>query len=99
LRPWRLLAAVIVIALLVTSVAGGLLLWHELNTSRLQAREIARYAARLDYQRVAGPSDAIRFPAHGPFDQRSATPSCRALPNACRRAASRSPSRCASTTR
>ena len=70
LRPWRLLAAVIVIALLVTSVAGGLLLWHELNTSRLQAREIARYAARLDYQRVAGPSDAIRFPAHGPFDQR-----------------------------
>ena len=53
-----------------TSVAGGLLLWHELNTSRLQAREIARYAARLDYQRVAGPSDAIRFPAHGPFDQR-----------------------------
>ena len=70
LRPWRLLAAVIVIALLVTSVAGGLLLWHELTTSRLQAREIARYAARLDYQRVAGPSDAIRFPAHGPFDQR-----------------------------
>jgi membrane peptidoglycan carboxypeptidase len=70
LRPWRLLAAVIVVVLLVAIVAGGLLLWHELNTSRLQAREIARYAARLDYQRVAGPSDAIRFPPHGPFDQR-----------------------------
>ena len=69
-RPWRFLAAVIVILLLVAGVAGGVLLWHELNSSRLQAREIARYAARLDFARVAGPSDAIRFPPHGPFDQR-----------------------------
>ena len=58
------------VALLVASVAGGLLLWHESATSRLQARELARYAARLDYALVAGPSEAIRFPAHGPFDRR-----------------------------
>ncbi|MHB1375139.1 MAG: transglycosylase domain-containing protein [Thauera sp.] len=56
--------------MLVAAVAGGLLAWDEMRTSRLQAREIARYAAGLDYALVAGPSDAIRFPSHGPFDQR-----------------------------
>lgn len=70
LRPWRLLAALVVLAMLVAAVAGGLLAWDEARTSRLQAREIARYAAGLDYTRIAGPSDAIRFPPHGPFDQR-----------------------------
>jgi hypothetical protein len=69
-RPWRLLAAAIAVAVLVAVVAGGLLLWHEAGTSRLQARELARYAARLDYALLAGPSEAIRFPLHGPFDQR-----------------------------
>ncbi|TXH37197.1 MAG: penicillin-binding protein, partial [Burkholderiaceae bacterium] len=69
-RPWRLLAAAIAVAVLVAVVAGGLLLWHEAGTSRLQARELARYAARLDYALLAGPSDAIRFPLHGPFDRR-----------------------------
>ena len=69
-RPWRVLGVAICVALLVASVAGGLLLWHEAGTSRLQARAFARYAARLDYALLAGPSAAIRFPAHGPFDQR-----------------------------
>uniref|UniRef100_UPI0035AE7D9E transglycosylase domain-containing protein n=1 Tax=Thauera aminoaromatica TaxID=164330 RepID=UPI0035AE7D9E len=69
-RPWRVLGVAICVALLVASVAGGLLLWHEAGTSRLQARALARYAARLDYALLAGPSAAIRFPAHGPFDQR-----------------------------
>ncbi|WP_370701708.1 transglycosylase domain-containing protein [Thauera phenylacetica] len=70
LRPWRVLGVAVFVALLVASVAGGLLLRHEAATSRLQARELARYAARLDYALVAGPSEAIRFPAHGPFDRR-----------------------------
>jgi len=69
-RPWRVLAAVVFLAVLVASVAGGLLLWHEVQTSRLQARALARYAAGLDYAVVSGPSAAIRYPAHGPFDQR-----------------------------
>ncbi|WP_454458274.1 transglycosylase domain-containing protein [Thauera phenylacetica] len=69
-RPWRVLGGAVFVALLVASVAGGLLLWHEAGTSRLQARELARYAARLDYALLAGPSAAIRFPGHGPFDQR-----------------------------
>lgn len=70
LRPGCVVGGAVFILMLVAGVAGGLLLWHEMKTSRLQAREIARYAARLDYALVAGPSDAIRFPAHGPFDQR-----------------------------
>lgn len=70
LRPRRVLGVAVFVALLVASVAGGLLLWHETATSRLQARELARYAAHLDYALVAGPSEAIRFPAHGPFDRR-----------------------------
>ncbi|HPE03134.1 MAG TPA: transglycosylase domain-containing protein [Thauera sp.] len=70
LHPRQVLGAAVFVALLVASVAGGLLLWHESATSRLQARELARYAARLDYALVAGPSEAIRFPAHGPFDRR-----------------------------
>ena len=59
-RPWRVLAAVVFLAVLVASVAGGLLLWHEVQTSRLQARALARYAAGLDYAVVSGPSAAIR---------------------------------------
>lgn len=70
LRPRRVLGVTLFVALLVASVAGGLLLSHEAATSRLQARELARYAARLDYTLVAGPSAVIRFPAHGPFDRR-----------------------------
>ena len=70
IRPFRLFGALILILVLVALVAGGLLLAHELQTSRLQAREISRFAAKLDYERVAGRSDAVRYPQHGPFDQR-----------------------------
>lgn len=51
-------------------IATGLLVADEIETSRLQAYHLARYAAQLDYRLVDGSSDAIRFPAHGPFDQR-----------------------------
>ncbi|MFD2245096.1 transglycosylase domain-containing protein [Pontibacter ruber] len=43
---------------------------HEARTSEWQARKISRYAATLTYQLDAGPSDAIVFPAQGPFDKR-----------------------------
>ncbi len=99
-RPWRVLGGAVFVALLVASVAGGLLLWHEAETSRLQARELARYAARLDYALLAGPSDGDPLSrATAPSTSASATPSWRASPSACRRAASRSSSRCASMTR
>ena len=57
LRLWRLVAAVILVLVLVASVAGGLLLWHELNTSRLQAREIA--AVEIPQQLTVGLDTAI----------------------------------------
>ena len=53
-------------ALLVVGVLG----YQELTTSRWQAREFSRYAAKLDYQLQPGPSDAIVFPGAGPFDKR-----------------------------
>lgn len=57
--------------LLVTAlIATGLLVADEVESSRLQARHLARYVADLNYQLIDGSSDAIRFPAHGPFDQR-----------------------------
>ncbi|MBS0354509.1 MAG: penicillin-binding protein [Proteobacteria bacterium] len=51
-------------------VGGGVLVADEVKTSRLQAHYLARYAADLSYAVVDGSSDAIRTPAHGPFDER-----------------------------
>ncbi|MBM7060430.1 penicillin-binding protein [Pseudomonas sp. UL073] len=51
-------------------IAGGLAVAYELRTATLQSREISRYAAGLTYQLEPGPSEAIHFPAAGPFDQR-----------------------------
>ena len=64
-RYW--LTGGLVVALL---AAAGLWLDDEIETSRLQATHLARYAATLDYRVVNGASDAIRFPTHGPFNQR-----------------------------
>lgn len=43
---------------------------YETRTSRLQSRELARYAATLTYQVEPGRSDAIVYPKPGPFDKR-----------------------------
>ncbi|WP_299708420.1 transglycosylase domain-containing protein [uncultured Pontibacter sp.] len=43
---------------------------YEARTSRLQARELSRFAATLTYQVEPGASDAIIYPKHGPFDTR-----------------------------
>jgi membrane peptidoglycan carboxypeptidase len=51
-------------------VGGGLLLADEVETSRWQAYHLAGYAAGLDFKLLEGASDALRFPSHGPFDQR-----------------------------
>lgn len=40
--------------------AVGIVVLHEAHTSRLQARELARYAATLDYEVRQGPSEADR---------------------------------------
>lgn len=57
--------------LLVTGFA--LLVWilaDEVRTSRRQAERLAAFDRTLHYAVQPGPSDAIRFPADGPYDQR-----------------------------
>ncbi|NMF99181.1 transglycosylase domain-containing protein [Aromatoleum toluolicum] len=51
-------------------IVGGVAAYYESETSWLQSREIPRYAAKLSYALQPGPSEAIRFPEHGPFDLR-----------------------------
>lgn len=67
---FRLLRWLLLIVLLVGLTALAILVADEIHSSRLQARYLARYAADLNYGVVEGASDAIRFPTHGPFDQR-----------------------------
>ncbi|TAL53558.1 transglycosylase domain-containing protein [Pandoraea sp.] len=42
----------------------------EMQSSRWQAYYLTRLDRRLSYRVRAGPSDAIRFPGHGPYDLR-----------------------------
>lgn len=64
-RRWRWLLPP---ALLFSAVFG--LAWFEMRTSWLQARLLPGYANSLPFTLEAGPSDSIRFPDQGPFDQR-----------------------------
>ncbi|MFP4599163.1 MAG: transglycosylase domain-containing protein [Persicimonas sp.] len=58
-------------SLLVAILGGtiGVAYW-ELTTSTVQARVFADIAKEARYRVAEGPSDAIRFPEQGPFDQR-----------------------------
>lgn len=66
-RRWKVLLGFPLLALL---LGLALVVLHELRTAALQAREFSQYAARLSYTLQPGPSEAIRFPADGPFDKR-----------------------------
>ena len=63
-RWWILLALVLVPLILV-----GVLVW-ELMSSDLQARYLAKTAAKMTWKVQSGPSERIRFPQGGPYDQR-----------------------------
>ena len=65
-RFWPLLL------LLAAGIIGAAALagYHEVTTSRLQAKYISRYSAKLRYRVANGPSDAILFPVAGPYDKR-----------------------------
>jgi membrane peptidoglycan carboxypeptidase len=71
LRRWlrtlkRTLLGLLVVGLSLLAAA----VFFESRSSWLQARELSRYATALRYEMLPGASDAIRFPAHGPFDRR-----------------------------
>ncbi|PSJ45628.1 glycosyl transferase family 51 [Zobellella endophytica] len=64
---WRLLLWLLFLLLL---TASGVLIAFEMRTSWLQSREISRYAETLTFSLESGASAAVRYPSHGPFDQR-----------------------------
>ena len=55
---------------LLVIVTGSLLVAREIETSAWQASYLSDQAIRLNYRLLDGASDSIRFPGHGPFDQR-----------------------------
>lgn len=65
--PWVVLAIVVVMALVAGTVA-----WQESRTSRWQAHVLVPYAAPLTWTVEPGPSpaEALRFPSHGPYNER-----------------------------
>ncbi|AZC33138.1 Membrane carboxypeptidase (penicillin-binding protein) [Pseudomonas chlororaphis subsp. piscium] len=63
---WRLFWLLLLMAL----VALGFAASKEMRTSKLQARELSKFAADLNYSMAPGPSDAIVYPGAGPFDKR-----------------------------
>ena len=71
-RPpgFRLRWRVLLLVLLILCAVAALLLRQEMQTSHWQARELHGYAATLNYRVAPGPAELIRFPTHGPFDER-----------------------------
>lgn len=51
-------------------VALALGIWFEGETSSAQSRLLASYADRLTYTVGEGPTEAVRYPKEGPFDER-----------------------------
>lgn len=66
-RSGTLLAAAVVIAVIGTA---AWLVIDEVRTHRLQAARLAGIARELRFEVRPGPSDAIRFPEAGPYDER-----------------------------
>jgi len=60
----------VLLVLLVLGAVAALLLQREMQTSHWQAQELSGYAATLKHHVAPGPADPIRFPTHGPFDER-----------------------------
>lgn len=70
-KPWRrILRWTLWLLVLLAISAAATALYYEMRTSKLQAKELSRYASGLNYALHPGPSNAILFPYHGPFDQR-----------------------------
>src|SRR6186713_2935076 len=68
---WRrhplLLSGAVLVLLILAALA---LIADEAQTSSLQARYFSRLTANAGFRVEAGADPAIRFPAHGPYDQR-----------------------------
>ncbi|WP_332670559.1 transglycosylase domain-containing protein [Aromatoleum sp.] len=69
-RWWRIFKRLVLVLLLLAIITAVALAMFEMRTSWFQSQEISRYAEDLRFRLEPGPSDAIRFPTHGPFDVR-----------------------------
>lgn len=58
-----------VFAVIALVTAAAILVYREFHTSALQAHYFARVASMLTFKVGEGPSDAIVFPEHGPYDR------------------------------
>lgn len=58
-----------VFGLIALVTATAILIYREFHTSALQAHYFARIARLLTFEMSEGPSDAIVFPEHGPYDR------------------------------
>ena len=67
---WHLLQSLLRICLLVILLMALAALVFEMRTSWLQSYLLPPYAKSLTWQVADGTSDAIEFPAAGPYDQR-----------------------------
>lgn len=67
---WRTLLWVLFGLLLLVLLVAGALVVYEMETSRLQARYLSALGREMTYELGPGASPSIRFPSHGPFDER-----------------------------
>lgn len=65
----RILRLTVSLTQAAAGVVVGAALVYEVETSALQARVFATYAARLSFTTDSGPSPRIAFPRGGPFDE------------------------------
>ncbi len=67
---YRLLAVYLVVMLIIVGIAVAKLIRDEIQTSRYQARYLSEISQQLSYKLESGPSNSIRYPEAGPYDQR-----------------------------
>ena len=67
---WRRIKITLWLFSMFTLVAVGLLAWYEINASPIQAHFLTELGQDMQYRLEPGISDSIRFPEHGPFDER-----------------------------
>jgi hypothetical protein len=69
-RRWRRTKRTALVLLLIAVAGGAAFAVYESRTSSMQARFFAGMAKKISYRVEKGPSDAIRFPAASPYDER-----------------------------
>ena len=69
-RRWRMVKRAFLVLLLIAVAGGAAFAVYESRTSAMQARFFAGLAKKISYRVEKGPSDAIRFPASSPYDER-----------------------------